>query len=159
MILPFVVLCVSANIDRESNTALKLCRNKGHFFLSLSLRQWSIQQKAFGRMVMFRNVYAWVRGKRNLLVCICPDHLSFTLFLLFVTTIAVLLVADGDQYVHIPVSVCGCYFQLYCRQSNTHMLLFRGIASSLISVSYHYWYNAALFLVLYALAQLFWIIG
>lgn len=53
------LLYCESNDDRESNTALKLCWNKGHFFLGLSLRQWYFQRTAFGCMRVFKNVYAW----------------------------------------------------------------------------------------------------
>lgn len=52
------LLDCESNDERESNTALKLCWNKGHFFLALSLRQWYFQKRLLGTMRVFRSVYA-----------------------------------------------------------------------------------------------------
>eukprot|EP00917_Polyrhabdina_sp_WS-2016_P018017 GHVP01038948.1.p1 GENE.GHVP01038948.1~~GHVP01038948.1.p1 ORF type:complete len:640 (+),score=54.48 GHVP01038948.1:119-2038(+) len=50
---------VKSNDDPAVDTPLKICWNRGHYYLGFSFRVWEIQKALIGSCTIFKNSYAW----------------------------------------------------------------------------------------------------
>lgn len=47
--------------DKRVRTPLDICIRRGHYYLVGQMKMWAVTKRFLGRLVLFRNMYAWVR--------------------------------------------------------------------------------------------------